>query len=189
MSSQDSHFRNVFGAILGILVAVTLSLLGLARWLDRSTADQRHADDPLVRAEVLERIRPLGRVALAGQVNSALALSAPAATPVTPTSAATAPEPTPAVAAASPAAAGPDGKAIFDSACNVCHGAGLAGAPKVGDKAGWAARIAQGTATLHQHAIQGYQGAIGVMPAKGGRTDLSDEAVGAAVDYMVAGSR
>lgn len=180
MSSQDSHFRNVFGAIIGILVAVALGLLGLARWLDHSTADERQANDPLVRAGVLERIRPLGRVAVAGQDNSALAMNAPAAA---------APEPAATAAAASPAAAGPDGKATFDSACSVCHGAGLAGAPKLGDKAGWAARIAQGTATLHQHAIQGYQGAAGVMPAKGGRVDLADEVVAAAVDYMVAESR
>ena len=90
------------------------------------------------------------------------------------------------VPAAAPAA---DGKATYQSACSVCHGAGIAGAPKVGDKAGWAARIAQGTATLHQHALQGYQGQAGVMPAKGGRVDLADEVVAAAVDYMVAESR
>ena len=52
-----------------------------------------------------------------------------------------------------------------------------------------AARIAQGTATLEQHAIAGYQGSAGVMPAKGGRMDLSDDAVKAAVGHMVSQSR
>jgi len=65
----------------------------------------------------------------------------------------------------------------------------FAGAPKVGDKAAWAARIAQGMSTLHQHAIKGYQGSAGVMPAKGGRADLSDDIVKAASEYMVSQSR
>jgi cytochrome c5 len=199
VANQDSHFRNVFSAVIGILVAVALVLLGLARLLDRSTVDERRADDSLVRAGILERIQPVGRVAIAGQDNAALAMTAPI--PAAETTAAAAPatgEPAPAaptpatpeaavpVAAAAPAA---DGKATYQSACSVCHGAGIAGAPKVGDKAGWAARIAQGTATLHQHALQGYQGQAGVMPAKGGRADLADEVVAAAVDYMVAESR
>jgi cytochrome c5 len=74
-------------------------------------------------------------------------------------------------------------------ACSVCHGAGIAGAPKVGDKAAWSARIAQGTSTLDKHALEGYQGGAGVMPAKGGRADLSDDSVKAAVAHMVAQSR
>ena len=82
-----------------------------------------------------------------------------------------------------------DGKSVYESACVACHGAGLAGAPKVGDKTAWAARIAQGTATLEQHAIAGYQGSAGFMPAKGGRMDLSDDAVKAAVGYMVSQGR
>ena len=66
-----------------------------------------------------------------------------------------------------------------------CHGAGVAGAPKLGDKADWGPRIAQGNDTLYQHAIQGFQGKKGVMPPKGGNTALPDDQVKAAVDYMV----
>jgi cytochrome c5 len=55
--------------------------------------------------------------------------------------------------------------------------------------AAWAPRIAQGQATLEQHAIAGFQGAAGVMPAKGGRPDLSDDAVRAAIEHMVSLSR
>ena len=70
-----------------------------------------------------------------------------------------------------------------------CHGTGIAGAPKIGDKAAWAPRIAQGAATLEKHALEGFQGQAGMMPAKGGRTDLSDDAVRAAVEYLAAQSR
>ena len=66
-----------------------------------------------------------------------------------------------------------------------CHGAGVAGAPKFGDKAAWAPRIKLGMAALYQVAIAGK----GVMPPKGGNTSLSDDAVKAAVDYMVAASK
>jgi cytochrome c5 len=69
-----------------------------------------------------------------------------------------------------------------------CHGAGIAGAPKVGDKAAWTARIAQGNPTLYEHAIKGYQGKAGVMPPKGGST-APDADVKAAVDYMVLSSK
>lgn len=77
------------------------------------------------------------------------------------------------------------GKKIFEAACSACHGAGIAGAPKFGDKAAWSARVAQGKETLYTHAIKGYQGKAGVMPAKGG-SNASDEEVKAAVDYMIA---
>ena len=78
-----------------------------------------------------------------------------------------------------------DGKALFESVCSVCHGPGLAGAPKAGDKAAWGPRIAEGKATLYQHALNGYNGKTGVMPAKGGRTDLPDDLIKQGVDYMV----
>ena len=81
------------------------------------------------------------------------------------------------------------GAAIYQQACVACHATGVAGAPKLGDKAAWAPRIAQGIEVLQQHAINGYQGSTGVMPAKGGRADLSDDAVKAAVEYMVSNSQ
>jgi cytochrome c5 len=77
------------------------------------------------------------------------------------------------------------GEALFQQTCSACHGAGIAGAPKAGDKAAWAPRIAKGTATLYDHALHGFQGTAGVMPAKGGRTDAPDDLVKQAVDYMV----
>ncbi len=92
------------------------------------------------------------------------------------------------VAAAAPAAAGEGsgdaaGKKLYDTACMVCHGAGVAGAPKFADKAAWAPRVAQGLDTLYEHAIKGFQGKNGVMPPKGG-SSAPDDDVKAAVRYM-----
>jgi len=82
-----------------------------------------------------------------------------------------------------------DGKATFQQTCFACHGTGAAGAPKAGDKAAWAMHIAKGKETLYKHAINGFKGTKGFMPAKGGNAGLSDDAVKAAVDYMVSISK
>ena len=82
-----------------------------------------------------------------------------------------------------------DGKATYDSACFACHATGAAGAPKFGDKGLWAPRIAKGLDLLKQHAKEGFKGDAGFMPAKGGRADISDADVDAAVDYMTSNSQ
>jgi cytochrome c5 len=89
------------------------------------------------------------------------------------------------VAAAAPAGGSSDGKAVYEKVCSVCHATGLAGAPKFGDKAAWAPRIATGINTLHQSALKGKN----AMPPKGGNTALSDADVTAAVDYMVSAAK
>ncbi|MGM0411853.1 MAG: c-type cytochrome [Pseudomonadota bacterium] len=78
-----------------------------------------------------------------------------------------------------------DGKRVYDQACVSCHGQGVAGAPKVGDKEAWSERVTKDVDTLYKHAIEGFEGESGVMPAKGGYSNLSDDEVRAAVDYMV----
>lgn len=78
-----------------------------------------------------------------------------------------------------------DGKAVYDKACASCHDQGIAGAPKTGDTAAWKDRIAKGTPTLVKHSINGFKGDAGMMPAKGGASNLSDAEVEAAVNYMV----
>ena len=76
------------------------------------------------------------------------------------------------------------GPQVYNSACLVCHGSGVGGAPMVSDPGAWEARIAQGRDTLYLRAIEGYTGQSGYMPPKGARMDLSDDEVRAAVDYM-----
>ena len=95
--------------------------------------------------------------------------------------------PTPAPAAIVPAAETKvvSGDGIYKMACATCHLAGIAGAPKSGDKAAWGPRLAQGKETLYKHALAGFQGKSGVMPPKGGFSQLSDADVKAAVDYML----
>ena len=61
--------------------------------------------------------------------------------------------------------------------------------PKPGDQADWGPRIAQGVDVLYKHAIEGYTGAKGAMPARGGAATLADDEVKAAVDYMVEQSK
>lgn len=81
------------------------------------------------------------------------------------------------------------GKSAYSKTCAMCHAAGVAGAPKPGDKADWGPRIAQGNETLYKHAIEGFTGAKGMMPARGGGSTLSDDEVKAAVDHMVSLSK
>ncbi len=83
-------------------------------------------------------------------------------------------------AGAAPAAGKADGKKTYDTACAACHAAGVAGAPKAGDKAAWAPRLKTGMNALYANALKGK----GAMPAKGGNAALADAEVKAAVDYL-----
>ena len=113
--------------------------------------------------------------------------TAPAA--VTPAATAPVTEPAQTAAVAPAAAKGPapsaevlaQGEKIYTTTCLACHGAGVLGAPKLGDKALWAPRIAKGMDTLYTNSING----INMMPARGGNAALKDDELKAAVDYMV----
>ena len=72
------------------------------------------------------------------------------------------------------------GEAIYASVCKACHETGVAGAPKTGDKAAWAPRIASGMAAMLKSAANGK----GAMPARGGAPDLSDDELKAAVAFL-----
>ncbi|HRP94760.1 MAG TPA: c-type cytochrome [Rhodocyclaceae bacterium] len=110
-----------------------------------------------------------------------------------PAAPAAAPAPAQTQTAAAPAepapAANPAGESVYKKTCALCHAAGVAGAPKPGDKAEWEPRIAQGMDVMYKHAIEGFTGSKGMMPARGGASNLSDDEVKAAVDYMVAQSK
>lgn len=115
--------------------------------------------------------------------------TAPAAVTPAATAPVTQPAPTAAVAPPTAAAKGPapsaevlaQGEKIYTATCLACHGAGVLGAPKFGDKALWAPRIAKGMDTLYTNSING----INMMPARGGNAALKDDEMKAAVDYMV----
>ena len=114
---------------------------------------------------------------------SALLLTACGKTeaPAPPPAPAAAPAPAPAPAVAENTV----GKGVYNKTCSMCHAAGVAGAPKPGDKADWGPRIAQGKDTLYKHAIEGFTGSKGMMPARGAVPTLTDDEMKAAVDYMV----
>lgn len=78
-----------------------------------------------------------------------------------------------------------DGQEIYAKVCQACHDLAATGAPVLTDKANWAPRVAQGVDTLVQHAIDGYTGSAGLMPARGGKASLSDEQVKATVEWML----
>jgi cytochrome c5 len=171
VNKQDAHFINVFSMVIGLLMAFAVCIFVLARIVGAHTQELQVHDERAYDRSVASRLTAPSQEAVAGQDNAALAIKAEG----------------PAAAAGSAAltAVPADGKALFEQVCSACHGQGIAGAPKAGDKAAWAPRIAKGKNTLYEHALNGFQGGAGVMPAKGGRTDLPDDLVKKGVDYMV----
>lgn len=169
MSKQDTHFINVFSLVIGILVAIAIAIFALARNVASHTQDQQVLAEAQYLKSVDRRIQPFSHEAVAGQDNSALAIKAD----------------TIAAVAGGSAAIPKSGAEVFQQTCSACHGQGIAGAPKAGDRAAWAPRIAKGKPALYQHALQGFQGSSGVMPPKGGRTDIPDDLIKAAVDHLV----
>lgn len=168
MSKQDSQFFNVFSLVIGVLVAIALVLMGVARAIGRNNQAEHVLQDAKYIASVEHNIEPLARVAVAGQDNSALVIVEKNPDAVS-------------VVMEVPK----DGLSLYKAACTTCHGQGIGGAPKTGDRGAWGPRIAQGKATLYEHAIKGYTGKAGVMPAKGGRIDLDDALIKMGVDYLI----
>jgi cytochrome c5 len=133
--------------------------------------------DAMKKSSLLLATLSLALLSACGQKDAA----APTAAPAQVVAAAPTPAPAPAENSA--------GKSTYGKVCAMCHAGGAAGAPKPGDKADWAPRIAQGMPLIEKHAIDGFTGAKGVMPARGGATTLTDDEVKAAVAYMVDQSR
>lgn len=170
--SRDQKFFDLYSLVIGVLVVVVLGLFVLAMKMADDTQAVYTRDNAEYQAAVAERIRPVGEVYLPGEEHQA---EAPKVAVVK--------EP-------EPVATVMTGPQVYNTACNVCHGTGVGGAPVVGDASMWGPRIAQGVDVLYDHAINGFDGdAITPMLAKGGRTDLSDEEIRAAVDFMVGESQ
>jgi cytochrome c5 len=166
-SNPDSNFLNLFIVIAVALVGVTFAVFLVANFLAGETQRVWVLQNAPYDEQVLDNIRPIGRVALHSEES---------AQPVQ-------------VAKAQPVAEVKSGPQVYNLACLACHGAGVGGAPVTGDSAVWKVRIAQGAKVLNEHAIKGYTGDAGFMPPKGGRVDLSDQEILAAVDYIVEQSR
>ena len=169
--NRDQKFFDMYSLVIGALAAVALAILVLAMKLSDLTQGTYTRDAAEYQAAVAERIKPFGEVYLPGEEQQAAAPTVQKA------------------AEPEPVATAMTGPQVYNSACIACHGNGVGGAPITGDVDAWAARIAQGNDVLYDHAINGFQGSAGVMIAKGGRMDLSDQEVRDAVDYMVAESQ
>jgi cytochrome c5 len=172
--TKKSYAVNV-SMILGVSAVLMLFIFVLVTH-HHDIPDRVRLDGSALRSTALsvaERIRPVDQVGVQ--------------------SAETQPAPVKNAATASPAVAAPpavrDGQQVYQTTCFVCHGAGIAGAPKLGDKGQWAKHIAKGLDTLYASAVNGVQGSAGAMPAKGGNPALSDAEVKAAVDYMLMQSK
>lgn len=81
------------------------------------------------------------------------------------------------------------GEKAYGKVCFACHTAGVGGAPKLGDKAAWAPRIAAGEETLMKHVVEGFKGNAGFMPPRGGCGDCTDADLKASLDYILEKSR
>lgn len=150
---SDRDFWKFFSGLVATLVGVTVVLFVIANAIG---AKPTKPEAGMEAKAIAERIKPVGEVSVA---SGEAALNA----------------------VVSPANAAGKGEATYNASCAACHGAGIAGAPKLGDKGAWGPRIAKGNDALYQTALKGK----GAMPPKGGNTALKDEAVKAAVDFMV----
>jgi cytochrome c5 len=169
MSNSDKATIRQLSIMVGGLAVLTVILMFAGYEIYDHAPKET---DPNQSAAEADRIAPAGAVYAGNTGRAAMQAAADAA----------------AKAAASQVAYGgtTDGKTIFNNLCTSCHTAGVAGAPKVGNKAMWAPRIAEGLDTLIKHATEGYHGPDGnFMPPKGGNPALTDAQVKAAVTWIV----
>jgi len=149
--------------VVGIFVGLILGVLFMKAFMSGGDGAAASAESA---AMVDERIQPIGRVALVGDADVGVR---------------------PVIATDEQSVGAPlSGPQVYNDICYLCHAApGVGGAPVHGDAATWAPRIAQGREILEDHVLNGYQGEVGFMPPKGGRMDLSDAEILAALDFML----
>jgi len=158
--------------VVVLAFVVPITLIVMLTQLVTGGPDLTRNNPALSDEAIAKRLKPVGEVAVDA--------SQPKPEPAAPVVVAAAPAPGAPAPAATAADAG-KGKSVYDSACTVCHAAGVAGAPKAGDKAAWAPRLKTGMAALYTSSLKGKN----AMPPKGGNLALADADVKAAVDYMV----
>jgi len=170
--------------VVVLAFAVPVVVISLIAHLATLSVDSAATNPGMSEEAIAKRLKPVGDVVMMSEEErKARAAAAKAAPPP-------APKPEAVTQAAAPAqkSAASDagkGKSVYDSTCAACHTAGVAGAPKTGDKGAWATRIKAGMEALYTTALKGK----GAMPPKGGNPGLADGDVKAAVDYMVGQSK
>lgn len=170
ISKADAVFLKQFAIVIGLLALLVSGLVALAGFIYSS---HPNPENPGAERVLLQRLAPVGGVYAGDTGHAAMAAAQEAA----------------AKAAASAVAYGgsTDGAVIYEALCTSCHEVGVAGSPKRNDAAYWAAREAEiGLDALVRHAIDGYNGDHGVMPARGGNPALTDEQVQVTVNWMLA---
>jgi cytochrome c5 len=156
--SKDKEFYTTFFALMGALAVFAILLVIVATKLTSDVSDYKPEEI------VLENIKPVGQVYIAGE-------SEPEAPPV---------------ADAVAASSGPkSGEEVYNASCMSCHSTGAAGAPKLGDAAAWAPRIAAGMDSLLANATNG----LNAMPPKGLCMACSEAELQGAIEYMVSKSQ
>lgn len=176
IEERSSPIKTPKQLIVAIVLAFLVPVLGIVMIAELATSGLKV--DPKSSAmsdeAVARRLKPVGEVVI-GEAG------APVPATTTKSTATTAGGPTQIAAAAKSAGGAADGKKTYDAVCAMCHAAGVAGAPKTGDKAAWKPRIAQGKDALYTSALKGKN----LMPPKGGAASLPDADIKAAVDYLV----
>jgi cytochrome c5 len=180
----DTHPVKLAVGILIGAIALVVGIIMLAQFAISAYGTRSLKGDAAMSEEaVAKRLAPVARVEIDPNAPAPSPAPATTAAPAVATQVAAAVILPP--AAKADGASGNKGKSTFDAACVACHGAGVAGAPKLGDKAAWAPRIKEGKDHLYASALKGK----GAMPPKGGNTALPDADVKAAVDYMLAAAK
>ncbi len=171
---KDQLFFRNFALVVGILAVLMVIFIVLSRiyGIDEAAEAERDA------TAVAERTAPVGEVVMKGEEGAFD--EAPM----------TMEESTPAADSGS-GSSGDPGQHIYENLCVNCHGISALAAmiPQMGDASAWAPRISKGVDVLYEHALNGFTGELGMMPARGGNPALSDDEVKAAVDYMVSQSQ
>jgi cytochrome c5 len=167
---QDKIFFRNFSLALGFIASMMVVFFIIAQFA-AGTDDE--AGEAIRSAKVAEVTEPVGQVTAVGEETEEMMQEAT--------------EEMVAEAPAAGEASGDVGETVYKGLCVNCHGiAAMASMiPQTGDADAWSARIEQGIDTLYDHAINGFTGSMGMMPARGSNPALSDDEVKAAVDYMI----
>jgi cytochrome c5 len=161
-------------AVVVLAFAIPITIISILAHLVTSGGNVEKGNPAMSEEAIAKRLQPVGEVV----IDPNQPAPAPAAPVVAATPAGKGAAPAPAAAARGDAG---KGKATYEAACTVCHAAGVAGAPKAGDKAAWAPRLKTGMDALYTASLKGKN----AMPPKGGNLSLPDADVKAAVDYLV----